>query len=375
MSGIALKSQNIHQHTLVNNLFIDHYMPQANGDYVKVYLYILRLVVSGSQDFTIEKVAKQLNLIQSDVLRALTYWAQQKLIEVTFEEDEIVAIGFLSLEKTQDILTKPEPVTTLKPSSTHNNTEVKAEPASEPKKKKQARLERKPQYSMEEMAIYAEQSDFKELLYITERYMQKPLSQADVNMLLGFIDWLGLPIEVVEYLIEHCVTDGHRHMNYIEKVAMDWSEQNIRTVEQAKVYAEQFNKNYYRIFRALGVANRQPTPNQIKYMDKWIDEYNFALEVIETACEKTIAAINEPSLPYVDTILSKWYNKGVKSPEAVAELDKQYKANKTKERSEKATTQNTATKNRFHNHSQRDYDYDDIEKKMKDLLKKKSSGA
>lgn len=353
MSAIQLKSQNIHHHTLINNLFIDRYMPAANGDYVKVYIYILRLVVCGSNDFTVEQIAKQMNLIQSDVLRALRYWSTQKLIEITYEDDMITGIGFLSLEKTEEILTP------------------KAEPSKAPKAKKQAKLQQRPQYSMEEMALYAEQDTFKELLYITERYMQKPLSQTDVNVLLGFLDWLGLPIEVVEFLIEHCVSDGHRHMNYIEKVAMDWADQNIRTVEQAKAYTDKYNKNYYRIFKALGISDRQPTANQMKFMDRWVSDYNFAIEVIELACDKTIAAINKPELAYVDTILTRWNNKGVKSINAVEELDKSFKLSKDTKKT-KATPNK---KNNFHNYNQRDYDYDDIEKKMKDLLKKKSNGA
>ncbi len=323
-------------------------MPLANGDYVKVYLYILRLVVSGSLDFTTHTVAKQLNLIESDVIRALHYWSDQKILEVVFDEDELVSVGFLSLEKTNETITSTAPVK---------------------EKKKVAKVFDRPQYSMEEMALFSEQDDFKQLLYITERYLQKPLSQTDVNTLLGFTDWLGLPFDVVEFLIEYCASNGHRHMNYIEKVAIDWSERNIKSIEQAKNHTDSYNNSYYRIFKSLGLGNRQPTPKEIKYMDRWVKDYNFALEVIELACEKTISSINQPSLSYVDTILTRWHNKGVKSVDAVAELDRTYKEEK---KSKKKPTTNS--KNKFHNHNQRQYDYDDLEKKMNDLLDKKSIG-
>ncbi len=364
MSNIILKSQNIHQHTLINNLFIDHYMPKANGDYVKVYIYMLRLILSGTTDFTIKQVAKQMNLIQSDVHRAIRYWAELKLIEVTYNDDEVItSVGFLSLEVPGQVLapkTEPAKVVAIK------------EPKALHERKKQARLQQRPQYSMDEMAMYTEQSEFKELLYITERYLKKPLSQADVNVLLGFVDWLGLSMEVVEFLIEYCASDGHRHMNYIEKVAIDWADQNFETVEQAKAYTETYNKNYFKIFKALGLSGRQPTPKQMKYMDRWTADYNFAIEVIELACEKTISAINKPELAYVDTILTRWHNKGVKSLEAVADLDRNYKTDQSSKAKQTKTT--PTNKNKFHNHQQREYDFEDIEKKMDDLLDKRLDG-
>jgi len=373
MSNIELKPLNLHQHTMVNNLFIDHYMSKANGDYVKVYLYLLRMITSGDRDFTLKRVAQQLNLIRTDVFRALRYWSDQNLIEVTYDDDDdenIQSIGFLSLESPQQVLS-PSSKEVKKKAAPQKPSVEGIEPAPKPKeRKKQARLEHRPQYSMEEMTMFKAQDEFKELLYISEKYMQKPLTQADVNALLSFIDWLGLPMDVVEYLIEYCVANGHRNMKYIEKVAMDWSDQGLASPEAAKAYTKNYNKNYYRIFRALGLQDRQPTPNQMKFMDRWTGDYNFAIEVIELACEKTITAINKPELAYVDTILTRWHNKGVKSIEAVAELDKTFKASKT---TKKATTPST-TKNRFHNHEQRDYDYDAIAKQMDDLLDEQLSG-
>lgn len=37
--------------------------------------------------------------------------------------------------------------------------------------------------------------------------------------------------ELIEYLIEYCVENGHKSMHYINKVALSWHEENITTGE------------------------------------------------------------------------------------------------------------------------------------------------
>lgn len=390
MSSIALKSQNIHQHTLINNLFIDHYMAKANGEYVKVYIYLLRLVLSGRTDFTTRELAKQLKLIESDVVRAIRYWNEQHVLEALFEDDHLVSLGFLSLEKGEALIQKAQgtPSTEVRKSlgkeasiesgSESDTSQEKRDQAHKSDQKasgnKQATMYKRPSYTMDEIEYMKSDDEIMQLLYITERYMGKPLTQPDINVLLGFKEWLGLPIDVVEYLIEYCTSNNHRHMNYIERIAIDWADQGIDSIEAAKVYSDKYNKNYYRIFRSLGIANLKPTPAQIKYMDRWLNDYNFALEVIELACEKTIATINKPQLAYVDTILTRWHNKGAKSIEAIEALDQSYRDQKSNNERSRDNSGGAAPKsgdrrkNRFHNHDQREYDFDDLEAKMQALI-------
>ena len=57
--------------TVVANEFIDQYMADANGEYVKVYLYLLR---HEGGEITVEAVADALNHTEADVRRAFAYW-------------------------------------------------------------------------------------------------------------------------------------------------------------------------------------------------------------------------------------------------------------------------------------------------------------
>ena len=53
--------------TMVENTFIDQFMPAASGDFVKIYLYLLRCVQDGQTDVTVSQVADALNYTEADV--------------------------------------------------------------------------------------------------------------------------------------------------------------------------------------------------------------------------------------------------------------------------------------------------------------------
>lgn len=346
MNPISLLPQDIYQHTLIENYFIDTYLPKANGDYVKVYIFILRMILNGQFEFTPITLAKKLHLIESDVIRALKYWHEINVIDLEFEDDEIKSIGMkrLSNDDTHNTSNKKNKVTNLK-----------------------ANIYKRPTYTMEEMALISEQSDFRDLLYITEKYLGKQLTQTDVNTLLGFIDWLGLPIDVVEYLVEFCVSNNHRHMNYIEKVAIDWSDGGIKSLEQAKAKSSK-SSNYYNIMSVYGISGRAPTSKEVKYMDKWLGTFNFSMAMIKEACERTLSNTHDISFPYTDSILENWHKNKVHTLDELQPLDIAHKASKKVSIPKKSKY---TTANPFHNHNQRTYDYTALESRMSEVIKSK----
>ena len=73
--------------TVVSNEFIDQYMAAANGEYVKVFLYLLR---HEREDLDLASIADALNHTEADVKRALAYW---KRTGVLTEDDREEADG------------------------------------------------------------------------------------------------------------------------------------------------------------------------------------------------------------------------------------------------------------------------------------------
>ena len=69
--------------TLIPNTFFDIFMPDANGEFVKVYLYLMRYFQSGCLNLSVLKIADTLHLTDGDVERALKYWASKGLLAIS----------------------------------------------------------------------------------------------------------------------------------------------------------------------------------------------------------------------------------------------------------------------------------------------------
>lgn len=82
MHSILLTNTNPSNQTMVSNIFIDTYMPSANGSYVKVYLYLLRCLSSQRYDLSISFLADCLDNTENDIIRALNYWEKYHLITI-----------------------------------------------------------------------------------------------------------------------------------------------------------------------------------------------------------------------------------------------------------------------------------------------------
>ena len=67
--------------TVLENEFIDHHMVKANGEYVKVYLLLLRHMNEPSGMLSVSEIADKLECTEKDVVRALNYWKKQGLLD------------------------------------------------------------------------------------------------------------------------------------------------------------------------------------------------------------------------------------------------------------------------------------------------------
>ena len=155
--------------------------------------------------------------------------------------------------------------------------------------------------------------DIIQLLYIAEQYLGKTLSPTEIQKILFFYDGLGFSADLIEYLIEYCVSRSHKSIRYMETVALAWAQEGISTVAEAKKSNARYSKDYYSILKALGITNRSPVETEITLMDTWLKTYGFSIAIIQEACTRTVLQTGQASFQYTDKILEGWKKKQVKT--------------------------------------------------------------
>lgn len=371
MSQFKLQQDVFTQATRIPNCFIEKYMPKAAGEFVKIYIYLLKCVEENRSELSIAKIADALEDSEKDVIRALKYWEKKGLLKLTFEDGILTSLRMISFAEMTD---ETEKITV--------NVSAKPAQSAEPVKEQEAAQEvfsaeegeepktvyTKKQYTPTEIASFSEKDDVTMLLYSIQKYLGHALSGADLNTVLFFYDTLKLPADVIEYLFEYCISKGHKHMRYIEKTAIGWAEQGISTLKGAKALNSIYSDSCYPVLKAFGLNGRKPSKGEADYVSRWTLSYGFNMEMILDACNRTMDTIHQPSFEYTDSILKRWKSAGISSMEEVKALDeKREKAiagsMKTAQRKKDERSKN-ASSNKFNNFDQRTYDYSELEEKL-----------
>ncbi len=347
MAMLTLQNASVPEVTLLSNTFIDFYMPEANGEFVKVYIYLLRSLSQAPVSFSLAQMADRLLCTERDILRALKYWAKQGLLSLDFTDNKkLCGIALLA---------------PAVPSGTQET------PSSTPEQPADGGNVSSPQpLTPERVSQLKQNEDIVQLLYIAEQYLGKTLSATEMQKILFFYDGLGLSADLIEYLIEYCVSRNHKSIRYIETVATAWAQEGITSVEEAKKSSSRYNKEYFSILKALGITNRNPVETEITLMDTWLKTYGFSIEIIQEACNRTVLQTGQASFQYADKILEGWKKKEVRNLEDIRSLDDQHKKRSQSSRKTAATrqTQGSASGNRFNNFQQREYNFDEYEKHL-----------
>ncbi len=293
--------------------FIETELPQAPPLYVSVYL--MTLATGG----TAAEVAAKLNATETDVLYAWGYWKGKGYLRET-EKKQPEKVALVSSER--------------------------------------------PNYTTAELLQVGRHPEVARLFQSAQQKLGKMLNQSDMSLLFSFYDWLGLPMDVIELLLSYCAANGKTGMRYIEKVALGWAEEGITTEEKAIEYIEMRKTDFRAIMQAFG-QNRLPVAAEENYMKQWLQGYNLPLDVIKTACERTVMQTGKASFAYAEKILKSWKDAGVKTVADIEGLDRAFAASKISPAPQNAAPQQQPApkkQNRFINYTQSEWDFAELER-------------
>lgn len=409
MNTITITAENGETYSSISNLFIDYYMTQANGEFVKIYLYMVRLLGAG-HSISIRDIADHFQCTQKDICRAIRYWVDRDVLRLEYnQKNELTGITVLNLappsqeEESEEnsgleLLHKPETSSKVYSiSQSRKSTAAIADMPSAPMTAAvsdlSAATERasvttpavsatmpvasapvvmsagttatasatavpdKKSYTATQLQTLEKDKDMENILYQFEMYCGHTPTQSEFQTLLYIYDQLSFPADLLEYLIEYCASLEHTSHRYMEKVAIDWYTRKIQTAQQAKQETAAYHALNAAISKELGLS-RVLTPTELRYINTWKNDYSFQQEVIIEACQRASAS-NKINFRYINGILTNWHESHVTCLADIQKLEQQH-AEQPKTTSRQQTSHKVQNLS-FNDFDQRDYDNQELE--------------
>ena len=369
MCKLVLDRGSFADFTSVSNVFIDEYMPKANGEFIKIYLHLLRVVNGGSdallEELSTEKIADKFNILESDVMRAFNYWSDQGLLSLFFnEKNELAGIRLESAVINRYIVKGIHHSDVIENNVSDINmlAQASGESISSPVPESSGIIvPQKKRYTSKEISDFAKDERVKQLTFLAQTYLGKTLTSADINSILYMLDGLGFGTEFIEYIMETCISSGHKTLSHIERQAVEYAKKGISTIDDAKTDEKLRRAIFKSIYKIFGLAPKAPVKKEITYVTKWTDEYGFTDEIILEACNRTMEHTHTGSFQYTDTILTNWFKNSAMSMEAIEKLDNAHSEEISKSFRPKVSSSHPKKAKSF---DQRTYDYDELERQL-----------
>ena len=252
--------------TMVENAFINHYMPEARGEYVKIYLYGLKCCASGN-GMSNSQIAEVLKVSENDVKKAWEYWENEGIIR-TDEQGEDFTVEFLAIAP------------------------MLFTPGMGVKKKNSKPMSKK----------------FSAMFKDIESKLGRLLSHNEQEIMLMWVEEYKFSTQTVVLLVEDCIKRDKRMIQYWDTMADIYHAEGIKTYDQLQNYIdrrEAVNKRNKEIMQYLGIFDT-PSKPQRDMIDKWFDSYGFDMDKVKKACDETVK-ITKPNFAYIDKILTAWH--------------------------------------------------------------------
>ena len=227
--------------TCVPNAFIDEYLAEASGEYVRVYLYLLRHL---RENLKIHSIADALNLTDYDIKRAIFYWEKRgifkegtaKAVEEEIRSEEAARLSEEVLHRKQ-----ANNFTKLSFFAEKNQKHLPLTDKDSSLAEKNMSFTQRNLLPIEEKKQEINEEEFEGILYVAQYLLPGGVSRSHIQKFEYMVEYLGMSSELIEFLLDYCASIGKTSPRYIESVALDWHEKRIQTVKQAKSLIEQFD--------------------------------------------------------------------------------------------------------------------------------------
>lgn len=264
--------------TVIPDIFFAEYLSQMPATSVKVYLYIIFLS-KYEKDAKLNDLSKNLALPLKEINDAFTYLEENGFI-IRKEN------GFIISNLQEQTLNK-----LYKPNLTMSPEKV----ADIAKNKARAKI----------------------IEHINNTYFSGIMGPSWYNNIDIWLTKYNFDDQVLISLFDYCFRRSALNMKYVQTVAEAWGSNKIQTWEDLDSYYQKQDalvKIKKTIAKKLG--KQTLTQYEEAYIEKWLLDYGYNLDIIEIALKRSVYKSN-PTFEYFNNIITNWHERGLKTPEEV----------------------------------------------------------
>lgn len=312
--------------TPLENLFIEEFMPMANGTYVKVFLLGYKYACD-HHEIGNREIASRLSLSIEDVHNAWLFWESKHLIERQLRSDDPhdYDVTFISLRQSY---------------IDSNYVSRQKETAG----------------TLGEMKVKESDKFFKKIAEIMDRTL---IYSGEQMKIYNWKDQFGASEALILKAFEYAVKEkNNKNLRYIEAIVRNWIDAGLSTPTEVSQYLERTERRqlfYAEVYRTLGYGRKGIAAGDREIVDKWLDDFGFAYDAILLVLKEASKKTANVNMNYMDRIVTDLHAQGRMDPDAIAEHFTRGPSTDRKPAPNRAP-------NRFHNFEKRKaYSNDELE--------------
>lgn len=295
----------------------------SSASQLRVLLYVL---AHNNINLTNKQIGQALSMHEEDVKDDLTYWVNEGIL--SFDNNEY-SPSDKKIEKSKSETSvlrnekDSENINSVNITNNKNN-EVSQKPAKTVMPRAQ-----KPSHALIAQLVSRDKT-LVDLLNEIQMSLGKTLSNTDTATIVYLYDTCGMSAPVIMMLVQYCITINKPNLRTIERIGVQWADEGVETVLDAEnkiTEARQSSLDFSRVSSVFGIHNAgTPSAKQLSYANKWISQWKFSDEMLREAYERCLDTKGEMKFSYIDGILKRWYNEGIKN---ISEIENNPKQSKT----------------------------------------------
>ena len=176
----------------------------------------------------------------------------------------------------------------------------------------------------------------KVIQHINNSYFQGIMGPSWYNDIDLWFTKYNFDDQVMIALFDYCYSRSALHKNYIQTVAEAWGNNNIKTWNDLELYSQKQEK-LVKIKKTIAkkLGKQSLTQYEEAYIEKWVIDFGYELNIIEIALKRTTFKSN-PTFEYINNLITDWHDRNLKTPnEILAFIEQRNKQKKDTKQLEK----------------------------------------